>query len=170
MRSFCLIAAIAVSASAAPAAAASYLVTSISADLTINRQTFICFVGSPDCATSVVNTTFVTPFEQSGSFFLTITNEGDTQLSQRRGDIAISGIINNTNGVLTGRNLVVDYQSTCRLGLFSGCIEQTGRAATFNVVGGVPEPSTWAMMLFGFGAIGTAMRRRRKPRHLLQPA
>jgi len=27
----------------------------------------------------------------------------------------------------------------------------------------VPEPATWAMMLFGFGAIGAAMRRTRKP-------
>lgn len=27
----------------------------------------------------------------------------------------------------------------------------------------VPEPSTWAMMVLGFGAIGIAMRRRRKP-------
>jgi hypothetical protein len=26
----------------------------------------------------------------------------------------------------------------------------------------VPEPSTWAMFLFGFGAIGIAVRRRRK--------
>lgn len=28
----------------------------------------------------------------------------------------------------------------------------------------VPEPSTWAMMLLGFGAIGLATRRRRQPR------
>ena len=27
----------------------------------------------------------------------------------------------------------------------------------------VPEPATWAMMLMGFGAIGFAMRRRRRP-------
>ena len=27
----------------------------------------------------------------------------------------------------------------------------------------VPEPSTWAMMLLGFGAVGFAMRRRRTP-------
>lgn len=33
-----------------------------------------------------------------------------------------------------------------------------------QVVGGVPEPTTWAMMIGGFGAIGGAMRnRRRKP-------
>ncbi|TCJ32191.1 PEP-CTERM sorting domain-containing protein [Parafrankia sp. BMG5.11] len=27
--------------------------------------------------------------------------------------------------------------------------------------GAVPEPATWAMMLFGFGAVGFGMRRRR---------
>jgi len=31
-----------------------------------------------------------------------------------------------------------------------------------NPLGGVPEPSTWAMMLLGFGGIGVAMRRGRK--------
>lgn len=29
-----------------------------------------------------------------------------------------------------------------------------------NQVGGVPEPASWAMLLIGFGVIGTAMRRR----------
>jgi len=33
----------------------------------------------------------------------------------------------------------------------------------------VPEPATWAMMLFGFGAVGFAMRRKR-PAHLTQIA
>jgi len=32
----------------------------------------------------------------------------------------------------------------------------------------VPEPSTWMMMLLGFGAIGFAMRRSRAPRNVLQ--
>jgi hypothetical protein len=31
------------------------------------------------------------------------------------------------------------------------------------VVTGVPEPATWALMLLGFGGIGFAMRRSRKP-------
>ncbi len=32
-----------------------------------------------------------------------------------------------------------------------------------KLTGAVPEPQTWAMMLAGFGAVGAAMRRRRKP-------
>jgi len=31
-----------------------------------------------------------------------------------------------------------------------------------NSVAPVPEPATWAMMLVGFGAVGYAMRRRRR--------
>jgi hypothetical protein len=32
----------------------------------------------------------------------------------------------------------------------------------FGELVAVPEPSTWAMMLLGFGAAGVALRRRRK--------
>lgn len=32
---------------------------------------------------------------------------------------------------------------------------------------GVPEPSTWAMMLMGFGAAGVALRRSRRKKALL---
>ena len=41
-----------------------------------------------------------------------------------------------------------------------------GGAASGSVtfrLSAVPEPATWAMMLLGFGAIGFAMRRRRRP-------
>jgi len=40
----------------------------------------------------------------------------------------------------------------------------TGFAATYHFISdsSVPEPSTWAMMLAGFGAIGLALRRRRR--------
>lgn len=42
-------------------------------------------------------------------------------------------------------------------------------AANFNVLAAaVPEPSSWAMMLMGFGAMGVAMRRRRRGHALPQ--
>lgn len=37
-------------------------------------------------------------------------------------------------------------------------------------ISAVPEPSTWAMMLLGFGAMGVSMRRRRRTHNLLQVA
>lgn len=39
-----------------------------------------------------------------------------------------------------------------------------------SVVGSVPEPSTWAMMLIGFGAIGASMRRKRRVSAIAQMA
>ena len=42
------------------------------------------------------------------------------------------------------------------------------KLASVNVTAAVPEPSTWAMMLIGFGAIGVASRRRRKTLVLAQ--
>mgnify|MGYP001794655335 CR=1 FL=1 len=38
----------------------------------------------------------------------------------------------------------------------------SGGSITAPPPGAVPEPATWAMMLLGFGMIGTAMRRSRK--------
>ena len=38
-----------------------------------------------------------------------------------------------------------------------------GESGTLSFFAAVPEPSTWAMMLLGFGGIGFAMRRRRRP-------
>lgn len=39
--------------------------------------------------------------------------------------------------------------------------DYTGQFAYSAQTAAVPEPSTWAMMLFGFGALGFGMRRRR---------
>ncbi len=35
--------------------------------------------------------------------------------------------------------------------------------ATFTTGGGVPESTTWTMMIFGFGMVGGALRRRKTP-------
>jgi len=41
-------------------------------------------------------------------------------------------------------------------------IASTTASATTGATGAVPEPTTWAMMLIGFGAVGVSMRRRKK--------
>ena len=41
----------------------------------------------------------------------------------------------------------------------NGLVQTTFSAST----AAVPEPATWALMLLGFGGIGMAMRRRRRP-------
>ena len=54
----------------------------------------------------------------------------------------------------------------------NGTISAFGPATSTRVAatGAVPEPSTWAMMLLGFGAIGYSMRRKRRAREFLQAA
>jgi hypothetical protein len=44
------------------------------------------------------------------------------------------------------------------------------RGIRHDVASAVPEPATWAMMLFGFGAIGIAMRRQPRKAGLAQQA
>lgn len=39
-----------------------------------------------------------------------------------------------------------------------------GRYAGILTLSGVPEPTTWALMIFGFGLTGAAMRRRAQPK------
>ena len=41
-----------------------------------------------------------------------------------------------------------------------------GGSLTTNVVGGVPEPAMWAMMLVGFGGLGAVLRGRRARAYL----
>lgn len=45
----------------------------------------------------------------------------------------------------------------------TGTVSGTGLVTTFSSVGGaVPEPATWAFMIFGFGAVGGALRSSRR--------
>jgi hypothetical protein len=70
-------------------------------------------------------------------------------------------------GTTIGNSYTVGFiLSNPNVGDDPSLIDPSGLRVTASdaVVGGVPEPATWAMMLIGFGAIGIAMRfRRRRP-------
>lgn len=75
------------------------------------------------------------------------------------------GYVSGTDlGISTATYTNTDFAT---LGLTSGTYVYTfGQGATadtftIEIPGAVPEPSTWAMMLIGFGAIGASMRRRK---------
>jgi hypothetical protein len=81
-------------------------------------------------------------------------SSGNTAMGTFFLDYAGSGMTS-----LTLDNFVVRYQSLGLDGRGSGI--GSGEEIPDPSGGPVPEPSTWAMMLLGFGAIGYAMRRRR---------
>ena len=64
----------------------------------------------------------------------------------------ILAFIGGDPGTVTLTNATVRYQST---GL-------TGSGSAIGTPTAVPEAATWAMMLFGFGAVGYSLRRRRR--------
>jgi len=96
------------------------------------------------------------------NFFLLSGGTGPASIS-----FSLDGIssIVRTPGFLdvtaTGTLSATGFDSTPGLFRFS---TQGGNQVTFSATTtAVPEPATWALMLLGFGGIGMAMRRRRRP-------
>jgi PEP-CTERM motif len=78
-----------------------------------------------------------------------------------------------SNGIDTyfagpGPLALCDGVATC--GQVSNGQSATGTTELVLVTAGVPEPSTWAMMLIGFGALGGALRWSKRATRSLQPA
>ena len=75
--------------------------------------------------------------------------------------------INYFSGALLSGNSTFNNVTIAGLGLTTGSyiFRSSSDTVTINIgaaSGPVPEPATWAMMIGGFGAIGAAMRRRRR--------
>jgi hypothetical protein len=146
---------------ATPASATVYLV-GINGGLTGTTLTTMCLPG-PGCLPANAQQSSV--FNGNFSTMLGPMNLVDGDNPFTSGSIYLgglfSGIINNSGGVLSGHDLSFSLQ-TCSPGQPAvGCQVTNGSARLFAVSGGVPEPASWALMLIGFGAIGSAMRRRR---------
>jgi hypothetical protein len=63
--------------------------------------------------------------------------------------------------LLEGETIPAGTQTLTVNGLSRGNGSFSGTIAFLSDVPAVPEPATWAMMLFGFGAVGYSMRRRK---------
>ena len=73
------------------------------------------------------------------------------------------GFLNGNFAAIFGDlNFDANVNNTYRFDLSAGGSTLTTFAQVGSGVGAVPEPATWAMMIIGFGAAGTAMRRKRK--------
>ena len=68
----------------------------------------------------------------------------------------------NGNGIAVGANDVLSFQFTKSAGQQYGSVDGIDAIINFSptLVGAVPEPATWAMMILGFGVLGASMRRR----------
>lgn len=70
------------------------------------------------------------------------------------------------DGIADGNGGAPDFQSVKVTGfsnLWQATFSAGGQAFSLDSVDAVPEPATWTMMLVGFGAIGFAARRQRRP-------
>jgi hypothetical protein len=108
---------------------------------------------------------------------------GDFLLDFSGGD----SLLGSVNGVASSTATVGLVDLALAYSILGGTGQFAGATGAFNGIGNVdqrtpgitrvnltftavPEPSTWAMMLFGFGAVGVIMRRRRKQSALPQLA
>ena len=87
-------------------------------------------------------------------------------------DVGLTGILGTSGsysatGSTNSLSLLVPFAGSGDYRIsFSGTAPSDGAAVSGNLtfqVQAVPEPATWGMMLLGFGAIGLAMRHRRRP-------
>ncbi|WP_426266660.1 PEPxxWA-CTERM sorting domain-containing protein [Sphingomonas sp. LHG3443-2] len=158
---------------ASPAGAATYYNLSISGFLTGSSNTLMCNSGSaPGCLTAYpsgfATSAYAAEFTRSLGPLELQEGENNFGYGNPRSIGYFSGTIINQGGFLTGKNLSFYYEdSNLRFNVI-GSSYISAQASQFNVVGGIPEPGTWALMLIGFGAVGTALRR--APRRTLQPA
>jgi hypothetical protein len=148
-------------ASAAPADAA-LVQLSISGTLQGTQSTIMCGPGSAStCLTTYSGGLLNESFNKEFGTALLPMNlvQGDNAFSYgapRSGGM-FTGTIRYDNGVLSGLNLFYSVESgdVSRGVIGSSFVNASARSFAVTAV---PEPTTWALMLLGFLAVGSALR------------
>ena len=79
------------------------------------------------------------------------------------GTLVIGGSASGSSNSLTLDNVTLTPNTNYTF-VYSGTLGKTpGNISGNGAFAVVPEPATWALMLLGFGGMGMAMRRRRRP-------
>jgi hypothetical protein len=100
----------------------------------------------------------------SGVATITFLGAGGTVLNTTVANISANG--QNFFDALGAAFTSVQISTTASL----SDVRQVRVGGIAAAVAAVPEPTTWALMLLGFGAVGYSMRRRRSARPILQMA
>ena len=128
---------------------------------------------------STSNSTMQRSIVDAGSYYLNFyySPRPGIPLSSNGIDVLVNGVsIFNISGAGAGATVwspqqlffTVGAGSTLAFSAIGTNDSLGGYLDNIRLVSSVPEPSTWGMMLVGFGAIGFAMRRRRSARRGLQ--
>ena len=104
----------------------------------------------------------------AAQFFMGSTTNGESWIVWDNSGGSFAQVLTG-NTELTWADLP-DWGSASAYAFTSGGSGQNVLLGGLSLTVGVPEPSTWAMMLLGFGAMGFALRRKRKPAALAQLA
>ena len=105
----------------------------------------------------------------SNTLNLTITSGTDSWTGAGFNGYEFSGL--SAGGPWTGYSLSTDFSGldTSRVTFtpdavfvnMQGITPNSGQSFTISLLSGAPEPSTWALMIGGFGLVGGTLRRRR---------
>jgi hypothetical protein len=110
----------------------------------------------------------------NGAFFTTALFNLSPQSGNNLGEATFATVTTENNGVVANQTFDLSGNGSNFVGIQAGAGERiTGvnistngnfesfRQLRLGGVSAVPEPTTWAMMLVGFGAVGYSMRRRK---------
>jgi len=137
-------------------------------------NTFVAFGGGNDPSGNIMSSSFATVLGQlyTVTFDYGALGAGTEPLTFQVGGLSfVFNPVADNSLVTTFQNGSFSFAGTgglTSLTVFSGGVDNVDAIVdNITVADAVPEPSTWAMMLFGFGAVGYTMRRTRRRRRPL---